>query len=250
MKNKLFTISDKILRDPRKSYECHEKEIETQVKNKKLYIIGKKQVGDVKKIVYCRVPFHKMRSDIFIEKINDNLTISQQRFIKKILTKEIIKKSLKEAEKRLKVIIDIHDGGARSGLKSDNFSTLFGTCFSKIIKDVFKIPVEISGNDNRKSDIYFPNIDLKIEIKATSTKTSWTGGKLSDRPYPTILISYDAEKSKYFVALLPKINWPKGSEKYYGPSLTWADFRDNYPEKVILFANIGDDGQIMRESLD
>lgn len=185
---------------------------------------------------------HKNKKTLLSLKVvegDSHLTSKQKIFLQKVFTKNILREILHDTQKGIKKIIKIHDGGSRTALISDNYSTLLGTNVSKIIHKRFGYEVEISGTDNRKTDLYFPEFDIKVELKATA-RTSWSGGEYSKRPYPTILISYDIDNSEYFVSLVPKIDWRVSeSENYYATTLSWKNFRDNYPEKVILFGSMG-----------
>jgi len=253
LSQKPFTLSDWAMQEPDLPHAQLEKCLKVAQANDKLFLVGKVPRGNSKKLAYSTVPWNKLRNKYvkMVEPVGDNLSLPQRRFLKRVFTKETLREIIRHASKRTKKIVQLHDGGARTGLISDNFSTRFGTSMRDIIKAKFHVEVEISGKDNRKADLYFPHLDLKVEIKATSGKTTWLGGKWSDRPYPTLLVSYDFDEQVYFIALVPKITWPQIADGFYGPPLAWSELRDKYPEKTILFGGIseGDRGQMIREAI-
>lgn len=249
---KIFTLASIIGNNPTWNNDDINRELKNKVNGQRIYFIGKQQVGNVKYGVYSESPINKIDKKLLkpIEIINERLTSKQLNFIRKIFKKNFLVEILTNAEFKLKKIIKVHKGKARTGLISDNFSTLFGTCLAEAIRNKFKIEVEEAVNNNNKPDIRFPHLDLNFEIKATATKNTWRGGQFSDRPYPTVLLSYDAKKSEYFIGMVPKVKWVLwsmgGNKKMYGPPLTWDDFIRNYPEKEILFGGISEDDKMVR----
>ena len=79
-----------------------------------------------------------------------------------------------------------------------------------------------------------------MEVKNTSTDTGWRGGKYSKRPGDYILVSFDKDEEKVFVALaaLTEDDWTRpSSDNYYGTTFTAGDLQRVIEEgrgKVIL----------------
>lgn len=161
-------------------------------------------------------------------------------FILNTLTKEVIREALILTQKEFFRIFNGSECFAfsfRTALKSDMVSTTFGFFLAETIRKRFGYTVTVSGNDDTKPDLYIHEARIPLEIKAT-TGSNWTGGEFSDRPYPTILVSYDLHKGEYFVCLLPKITkWESNIErKRYGTRLSWKTVRSAH--KYILYGCI------------
>ena len=253
IKNKPFTLHNLFDRaNPKYTIQELDNYIKSEVKNAKLFLLGKMKEYGRKTNAYGTVPLHKMSIEhqLIVEKTSDNLTDDQIAFLTKISSPKIMRKILSLVERSMKIIIKEIGHCPNTSLISANFSFLFGNYFKEVIEKTFKVKVELAMKDDSKPDVYFPHLELKLEIKATATLTGWLGGIFSKRPFPTILISHDVKNSEYFVVMIPKISWPKSDPKknWGGPSITLKNIRDDYPEKIILYGSIEND-KMIRDSI-
>ena len=135
----------------------------------------------------------------------------------------------------------IHEG-VLSRLSSKQRSEFFGAfleaAFADAIKDEHGYESRQPDND-REPDLNFLN-GHTMEVKNTSTDTGWRGGKYSKRPGDYILVSFDKNEEKVFVALaaLTEDDWTRSSsDSYYGTTFTASDLQRVIEEgrgKVIL----------------
>jgi hypothetical protein len=140
--------------------------------------------------------------------------------------------------------------------KSHGFGSSVSGFISKIAKEEFGIEIETSASDDSKPDMYFVAKQIPMEIKVTSGQ-SWTGGELSNRPYPTILISYDAKLSHVFACIIPRIKYWKSNLRLdnkgrgsgrYGTSLLW-EYVKKYESMILLCGGIDERGNMVREKI-
>jgi len=162
----------------------------------------------------------------------------QQQFLERAFSPEMIKKIMQRSKQEIDNIISASEytKGFRTALKSDMFSSLFGSVVADIIRKEIGCKVETSENDDNKPDLYFPEIDLSVEIKAM-TGTSWQGGQYSNRPYPTLLVSRTHDNNLFWVGLVPEVEWGSNMDKgkrRYATTCSWAWVRDNPYLKILM----------------
>lgn len=122
--------------------------------------------------------------------------------------------------------------------RSEFFGAFLEAAFAEAIADEHGHESRQPQHD-REPDLNFLN-GHSMEVKNTSTDTGWRGGKYSKRPGDYILVSFDKDESKVFVALaaLTEDDWTRPtSDSYYGTTFTAGDLQRVIEEgrgKVIL----------------
>jgi hypothetical protein len=155
-----------------------------------------------------------------------------------VLTESVASSAHAKARKNFSSLED----GVLSRLSSKQRSEFFGAfleaAFAESIADEHGYESRQPEND-REPDLNFLN-GHTMEVKNTSTDTGWRGGKYSKRPGDYILVSFDKDASKVFVALaaLTEDDWTRPtSDSYYGTTFTAGDLQRVIEEgrgKVIL----------------
>lgn len=142
-------------------------------------------------------------------------------------------------------------------LSNKNLSEIVGKIMEKSASDIltkrFGYEVKCAQND-QEPDLFFIKIEKPLEIKVTSTTSSWTGGEFSKRPFDYLLVSWDPETfNKFFVCLvhLEKEDWKSNfSNNYYGPSYSKQKLFERN-DKIIFLGDLIKKGktiQLIRES--
>ena len=136
-----------------------------------------------------------------------------------------------------------------------NLSETIGKVMEKVSADIFtkNLSYEVkNAKADKDPDLFFTRINLPMEIKVTSTATSWTGGEFSRRPFHYFLVSWGSGFEEFFVCCvkLKKEDWKSNiSKNYYGPSLSLKKLRE-MEDKIILIGSIDDKGKMIREKVD
>jgi hypothetical protein len=129
-----------------------------------------------------------------------------------------------------------------SRLSSKQRSEFFGAFLEAAFADAIEFRHGHSSRQpehDREPDLNFLN-GHTMEVKNTSTDVGWRGGKYSKRPGDYILVSYDKNDNKIFVALaaLTEDDWTRPtSNSYYGTTFTADDLErviEDGRGKVIL----------------
>lgn len=138
-----------------------------------------------------------------------------------------------------------------------NLSEIIGRMMEKVSAEVFTKRLGYlvnSSKSDRDPDLFFTKLNKPLEIKVTSTISSWTGGEFSKRPFDYLLISWDSETfNKFFVCLvhLKKEDWKSNfSNNYYGPSYNKKSLL-NRKDKMIFLGDLVQKGraiQMIREN--
>jgi len=173
------------------------------------------------------------------------------------LTKEIILEIMQEVTRKLEYFkIEVIDGFGLS-LSNKNMSEIVSKIMEKSASEVLteKMGFEVkSAKSDKEPDLFFTKLNKPLEIKVTSTTSSWTGGEFSKRPFDYLLISWDSETfNKFFVCLvhLKKEDWKSNfSNNYYGPSYNKNSLL-NRKDKMIFLGDLVQKGraiQMIREN--
>ena len=139
-----------------------------------------------------------------------------------------------------------------------NLSEIIGKIFEKETAEYLDKNTEfkvINAESDKDPDLCFyknGEIIKNIEIKVTSTKSSWTGGEFSKRPFDYLLISWGGDYNEYFIVYthIEKEEWDSNIAKgYYGPSFKVKKLNEK-DDKIILLGSINHKGTgIIRENL-
>ncbi|MBD3191171.1 MAG: hypothetical protein GF308_11025 [Candidatus Heimdallarchaeota archaeon] len=139
-----------------------------------------------------------------------------------------------------------------------NLSEIIGKIYEKETAEFLSKVTEfqvINAQSDQDPDLRFKKNKRtvkNVEIKVTSTLSTWTGGEFSKRPYDYILISWGENYDEYFIAYthLEKDDWDSNIDKgFYGPSFKVKQLKQK-KNKVILLGRINKRGtRVIRENI-
>ena len=158
------------------------------------------------------------------------------------LTKEIVVEVLKGVSFRMQKfkeeLMDEYD----LSFSNKNLSEIIGKIMEKVCADTFtkRLGYEVKrALADRDRDLVFTKISTPMEIKMTSTNSTWTGGEFSNRAPDYLLISWGGNFDEFFCCLttLKKEDWKSNiKKKFYGPTLTIKTIYEK-KDKIVFFGD-------------
>lgn len=152
---------------------------------------------------------------------------------------EIIGGISQRMQKFKRELIDEYD----MHFSNKNLSEIIGKMMEKVSADVFtrRLGFEVRKAERDKDpDLTFTRLNNKpLEIKMTSTETTWTGGEFSQRPFDYLLVSWGGNFDEFFCCLvhLEKEDWESHiAQRFYGPTLKARTIYEK-KDKIIFIGN-------------
>ncbi len=184
--------------------------------------------------------------------VGQTLTESQKKILS-LFTPERVKRALVEASRLYhqgKVAYEYAAGHLRTAWYSDGFGSMLASAFWKIFAEELLIEIQMPKSD-KDSDMTFPLVDLRTEIKAM-VGDIWQSGEYSKRnTYPTFLLSRNHNATAFWMGLVPAMEWEsnvQAGKKRYATKATWDWVRNN-PMLKRLHGSISVDGKMVMESI-
>jgi len=171
------------------------------------------------------------------------------------ITKAMVLEVTRETSKRMRLLKDQFIDGYDVHMSNKNLSEILSKVMEKVAADVFtkhlSHKVEKATSD-REPDLFFTKNKKPLEIKVTSTDTTWTGGEFSKRPFDYLLVSWGKNFDEFFVALthLEKKDWTsRMSQSYYGPSFSVKNLIKK-KDKEVFIGSFNENGtKLIRERI-
>lgn len=125
---------------------------------------------------------------------------------------------------------------------SEIISKIIEITAAKILTQELGFKVDNASSD-REPDLFFHGIKMPLEVKVTSTNSTWMGGEFSKRPANYMLVSWDPESkfSRFFVAYthLTNDDWESSMQKgkrFYAPKFTAKKLFEK-PDRTVLIGS-------------
>lgn len=157
------------------------------------------------------------------------------------LDKETVLKIIKKVSQKIRTANESVFEPYGIQLSNKNLSEIIGKIMEKTAADILtkKVNYQVrNAKTDAEPDLFFNKINKAIEIKVTSTETSWTGGEFSKRPFEYLLISWGGRNfDEFFVGFthLEHADWKSNmSNNYYGPSYSAKNLYEKKEKTIFI----------------